>query len=75
MDLLSSGSKTIKDLSYLERPREKALSIGIKQLSNKELLAILLGTGMRGKDVVTYARDLLSAFDGIGGMLAAPSAA
>lgn len=47
--------------------------MGVAALSDAELLAILLGTGVRGKDVVTYARELLQAFEGIGGMLAAPT--
>ena len=62
MDLLSSGSRAIKDLSYLERPREKALSIGIKQLSNKELLAILLSSGIKGRSVLVIAESILNEY-------------
>lgn len=65
---------TLKTWPSQERPREKMAEMGVNALSDAELLAILLGTGVRGKDVVTYARELLHAFDGIGGMLAAPSA-
>ena len=66
---------TVNQWPQQERPREKMAELGVATLSDAELVAILLGTGMRGKDVVTYARDLLAAFDGIGGMLAAPASA
>ncbi|MDN7125583.1 RadC family protein [Pseudidiomarina terrestris] len=62
---------TVKNWPAQERPREKMAELGVSALSDAELLAILLGTGVRGKDVVTYARELLHAFEGIGGMLAA----
>ncbi len=64
---------SVKDWPASERPREKMAELGVATLSDAELLAILLGTGIRGKDVVTFARDLLNAFDGIGGMLSAPA--
>ncbi|MGQ4276791.1 RadC family protein [Pseudidiomarina sp. E22-M8] len=64
---------TVKSWPAHERPREKMTEMGVAALSDAELLAILLGTGVRGKDVVTYARELLQAFEGIGGMLAAPT--
>ncbi|RUO63030.1 RadC family protein [Pseudidiomarina insulisalsae] len=64
---------TVKQWPSCERPREKLAEMGVTALSDAELLAILLGTGIRGKDVVTYARDLLACYDGIGGLLAAPA--
>jgi DNA repair protein RadC len=60
VDLLSSGSKAIRDLSIHERPREKAFAIGIKQLSNKELLAILLASGIKGHSVLVIAESILN---------------
>jgi DNA repair protein RadC len=60
VDLLSNGSKAIRDLSFNERPREKALAIGIKQLSNKELLAILLASGIKGRSVLVIAESILN---------------
>ncbi len=49
-----------------ERPREKLLSSGPAVLSNVELVAILLGSGIQGKDVFSVARDILRiAQDGI----------
>ncbi len=52
----------VKDLPTDERPREKLLSLGAKQLSNIELLAILLHSGTRQKSVIQVAQELLSAY-------------
>jgi DNA repair protein RadC len=56
-----------------ERPRERLLANGAKALSDAELLAVLLRTGVRGKSAVDLARDLLSEFKGLAGLLAAGS--
>ena len=45
-----------------ERPREKLLARGPAALSDAELLAIFLRTGIAGKSAVDLARDLLSTF-------------
>jgi DNA repair protein RadC len=42
-----------------EQPREKILSCGAKQLSDTELIAIFLRTGVRGKSAIDLARELL----------------
>ncbi len=63
---------SIKNWPVAERPREKMATMGVSALSDAELLAIMLGTGVRGKDVVTYSRELLASVNGIGGMLAMP---
>lgn len=42
-----------------ERPREKLLQRGASVLSDAELLAVVLGSGTRGKDAVALARELL----------------
>lgn len=44
-----------------ERPREKLLSQGAAALSDAELLAIFLGSGLRGQDAVQTSRQLLAA--------------
>jgi len=49
----------IKELPEADRPREKLASLGPGALSNAELLAIFLRTGLPGKSAVTVARDLL----------------
>jgi DNA repair protein RadC len=45
-----------------ERPREKLLQRGAASLSDAELLAIFLRTGVKGKSAVDLARDLLTCF-------------
>jgi DNA repair protein RadC len=50
----------IADLPVDERPRERLMLHGAQTLSNAELLAILLGSGMHGKNAIQLARALLS---------------
>lgn len=57
-----------------ERPREKLLARGAGALTDAELLAIFLRTGVTGKSAVDLARELLSDFDGLKGLLAADEA-
>ena len=54
-----------------ERPRERLLERGAGYLTDAELVAVLLRTGVRGKNAVELARELLETFGGITGMLAA----
>ena len=49
----------IKDLCPEERPREKMRLRGAKALSNAELLAILLGSGTGGKNVMELSQELM----------------
>ena len=55
----------IKDWPEQERPREKLLASGPGFLSDAELLAVFLRTGIRGKSAVDLARDLLLGFGGL----------
>lgn len=48
----------LASLSPSLRPREKLISRGPEVLSISDLLAILLGTGVKGRDVLSVARDL-----------------
>src|SRR3989442_14855256 len=48
----------------LDRPRERFWLRGPAALTAQELLAILLGTGTRGRDALAVAGDLLRAGDG-----------
>jgi DNA repair protein radc len=48
-----------------ERPREKLLARGPAALSDAELVAIFLRTGIKGKTAVDLARELLTEFNGI----------
>ena len=49
----------ISDWPAEERPREKLLNLGPSALSDPELLAIFLRTGVKGRSAVDLARDLL----------------
>ena len=69
----------LKDLPAEARPREKLLARGPAALSDTELLAVLLRTGIKGKGVLQMASELLqlgqigphtsAGFDGIAGLL------
>jgi DNA repair protein RadC len=50
---------SIRQWPQSERPREKLLARGSSALSDAELLAVLLGSGVRGKDAIALARELL----------------
>jgi DNA repair protein RadC len=61
----------ITDWPACERPREKLLERGPAALSDAELLAIFLRTGVSGKTAVDLARDLLGDFGGLRPLLEA----
>ncbi len=61
----------ITDWPEQERPREKLLHQGASALSDAELLAIFLRTGIPGKTAVDLARDLLLKFSSLRGLLTA----
>ena len=47
----------IRDLAEDDKPREKALTKGIDSLSDTELLAIIFGSGLRGKSVIEMLKN------------------
>jgi len=59
----------ITDWPASERPREKLIEKGARSLSDAELLAIFLRTGIQGTTAVDLARQLLSHFGSLGAML------
>ncbi|MBI2382399.1 MAG: DNA repair protein RadC [Gammaproteobacteria bacterium] len=61
----------ITDWPLAERPREKLLDRGADALSDAELLAIFLRTGMQGKSALDLARELLAGFGGLRPLLEA----
>ena len=65
---------SLKDLPAEMRPREKLLARGGAALSDVELLALLLRTGLPGKGVFELARQLLDDFQGFAGLLQAGAA-
>lgn len=62
---------SIKDWPEDERPREKLLTRGAAGLSDAELLAIFLRTGIAGRSAVDLARDLLAEFGSLRALLKA----
>ena len=61
----------ISDWPLAERPRERLLAQGARTLSDAELLAVILRTGVRGKSAVELGREILTRFKGIAGMFGA----
>jgi DNA repair protein RadC len=55
--------KKISDIPKLDRPREKLRDKGARALSDLELMAILLGSGTRGHDVMRVADRILKVMD------------
>ena len=62
---------SIRDWPAAERPREKLLEQGSASLSDAELLAIFLRTGVTGKSAVDLARHLLAEFGSLRALLEA----
>ena len=65
----------LKDLPPEARPREKLLSRGPAALSDAELLALLLRSGIQGKNVLQLAQELVDRFGGVAGLLHTPAEA
>jgi len=55
--------KSIKDIPDFDKPREKLAHKGAAALSDAELLAVILGSGVKGKDVFKVARDILRLYN------------
>jgi DNA repair protein RadC len=58
----------ISDLPSNERPRERLARLGAAALSGEELLALLLGSGIRGESALDSARRILTAHGGLAGL-------
>ena len=58
----------IKDIPINERPRERLIKYGVNNLSNEELLAILLKTGCKDYNVKELSNILLKELGGIKGL-------
>jgi DNA repair protein RadC len=59
----------LKDLPEDARPREKLLARGPGALSDAELLALLLRTGLPGKNALQMGQELVDTFGGVAGLL------
>ena len=53
----------LRDLHKDDKPREKLVAKGVEALKNEELLAILLGSGIQGKDVRKLAKEIVAMLD------------
>lgn len=62
---MKESSFTIHDLPRSERPRERLQKHGAEALSSQELIALILGRGIKGESVMVTAQRLLSAFGSI----------
>ncbi|QKF81745.1 RadC family protein [Halarcobacter ebronensis] len=50
--------KTINQLQSIDKPRERLLKYGLSALKNYELIAILLGSGIKGKDIIKLSHEI-----------------
>jgi len=55
--------KTIDELNNFDKPREKLLKKGVESLKDYELLAIVLGSGTKDKDVLKLSREIIKLFE------------
>ena len=58
----------MKELSPGDRPREKLIAHGAHALGDNELVAVLVGSGRRGRDALAVANELLEARGGLHGL-------
>jgi DNA repair protein RadC len=61
-------SFTVRDLPPAERPRERLIQLGAEALSAQEILALILGRGVKGESVMVTAQKLLSRFGSLQGI-------
>jgi DNA repair protein RadC len=61
-------SITIAQLPTHERPRERLSALGASALTDRELLALILRSGMKGKSAIDLAAELLAEHGGIEGI-------
>jgi len=64
-------SFTIHDLPLSERPRERLSKLGIESLSSQEVIALILGRGIKDESVLVTAQKLLSEFGNLKNIAAA----
>ena len=55
--------KKINELHNHDKPREKLLKKGPSSLKDYELLAILLGSGVKGKDIICLSKEIIKLFE------------
>jgi DNA repair protein RadC len=55
--------KKIAEIPKIDKPREKLSIKGVRALKNYELLAVLLGSGTKDKDVLKLSREIIKLFE------------
>ena len=68
VDNMVNRATMIRDLPADEKPRERLRALGANQLSNPELIAILLRTGIKGENVLSMSTRVISGFGGLAGL-------
>ncbi len=63
-----SQSLRLKDQPASERPRERLVALGAEALSQAELIAILLRTGLKGMNAVEVGQHLMAKFGSLHGL-------
>ena len=53
----------LRDLHKDDKPREKIVAKGVEALKNEELMALLLGRGIQGKDVRKLSKEIITMMD------------
>jgi DNA repair protein RadC len=61
-------SFTVRDLPLSERPRERLFKLGSEALSAQEVLALILGRGIKDESVMVTSQKLISRFGGLKGV-------
>lgn len=61
----------ILDIPKSERPQEKLISQGVSVLTNTELLALILRTGVKGENVINLSQRIINELNGLDGILTA----
>ncbi|TBR35786.1 MULTISPECIES: RadC family protein [Dyella] len=65
---------SIRDWPEGQRPREKLIARGPSALSDAELMAVMLGSGVRGMDAIALGRELITQAGGLHALFAQPEA-
>jgi len=65
---VAAPGHTIRELPAAERPRERLAQRGAGGLTTAELIALLWGSGVRGRSAVDLATDALAGHDGLAGL-------
>lgn len=66
-----ANTLTLHDLPLSDRPRERLLAHGVQNLSSAEVLALILGRGVKGEPVMRQAEQLLATHGSLSGIASA----